>query len=198
MKLNLTKGISSKKTHLALLVALVVFIAAGCGGRKLTATNDPGSPLYRASGVDFHSYDTAIIDLNEVSTNNGKGDDEVRATAQQSLETWLKQSGIFKSVKNNGEDAEGKAVIVKAKVSVNWGSRAARAFVGMGAGRATIAITYNVVDRDTNKLVAKMDVSDAMTGMSGQAWGGDAKQLVYQGTEKWNKVIINNVLQGQQ
>lgn len=196
--MNRSKGVMTGKAHLALLAALIVFVAVGCGGRKNVATNDPSSPLYRAAGVDFRTYDTAIIDLNDVSTNNGQGDDEVKATSQQSLETWLKQSGIFKSVKNNGEPVEGKAVVIKAKVSVNWGSRAARALVGMGAGRATIAITYNVIDKATNKLVAKMDVSDAMTGMSGQAWGGDAKQLVYQGTEKWNKVFINNVLQGQQ
>lgn len=64
----------------------------------------------------------------------------------------------------------------------------------MGAGRATIAITYNVYDKDTNKLIARMDVSDVMTGMSGQAWGGSAKELVRNGTEKWNKVFVNNVL----
>jgi len=198
MKMNRSKGVITGKAHLAWLLMLIVFVAVGCGGPKLVATNDPSSPLYRAQGVDFHSYDTAIIDLNDISTNNGQGDDEVRATSQQSLETWLKQSGIFKSVKNAGDAVEGKAVVVKAKVSVNWGSRAARALVGMGAGRATIAITYNVVDKETNKLVARMDVSDAMTGMSGQAWGGDAKQLVHQGTEKWNKVFINNVLQDRQ
>lgn len=195
MKKTQSKRGMTGRAHLAWLVALIVFVAIGCGGQRTTVTNDPNSPLYRAQGVDFRSYDAAIIDLNDVSTNNNEGVDEVKATAQQSLETWLKQSGIFRAVKNNGEAVEGKAVVIKAKVSVNWGSRAARAIVGMGAGRATIAITYNVFDRDTNKLIAKMDVSDAMTGMSGQAWGGNAKQLVSHGTEKWNKVFIDKVLQ---
>jgi len=189
--------VMAEKTRLIWVMAFIVFAAIGCGGQRTTVTQDPSSPLYRAQGVDFRSYDTVIIDLSDVSTNNNEGIDEVKATAQQSLETWLRQSGIFREVKNNGEAVEGKAVTVKAKVSVNWGSRAARAIVGMGAGRATISITYNVFDNATNKLVAKMDVSDAMTGMGGQAWGGSAKELVYQGTEKWNKVFVNKVLQEQ-
>lgn len=192
-KERFAEGITSK-AHLGWLVALIIFVAVGCGGQKTVATNDPNSPLYHAQGVDFRSYDTAIIDMSDVTTNNNEGVDEVKATAEQSLETWLKQSGIFRSVKDTSDSVSGKAVVIKARISVNWGSRAARALVGMGAGRATISINYNVFDKETNKLIAKMDVSDAMTGMSGQAWGGSAKQLVYQGTEKWNKVFVNNVL----
>lgn len=195
MKKTISARSMTGRTHLAWLIALIVFVAIGCGGQKTTVTHDPNSPLYKADGVDFRSYDVAIIDLNDVSTNNNEGVDEVKASAQQSLETWLKQSSIFRSVKNQGDAVEGKSVIIKAKVSVNWGSRAARAIVGMGAGRATINITYNVFDSATNKLVAKMDVSDAMSGMGGQAWGGGAKELVYKGTEKWNKVFVDKVLQ---
>ena len=86
--------------------------------------------------------------------------------------------------------------MIKAKVSVNWGSRAARALVGMGAGSARIYIKYNAYEKGSSQLIAKMDAQDAMTGMGGQAWGGSAKELVYAGTEKWNKVFVNNILKG--
>ncbi|MBI5561944.1 MAG: hypothetical protein HY894_03690 [Deltaproteobacteria bacterium] len=96
-----------QKTCIGLCFALVAIIAVSCGGQKTTVSNDPSAPLYRAQGVDFGSYETAVIQMNDVSTNNNKGVDEVKAAANQSLETWLRQSGIFKGVKNDAVDASG-------------------------------------------------------------------------------------------
>jgi len=193
MKMNRTKDVNSGKVHLALLVALVVFIAVGCGGRKYVATNDPSSPLYRASGVDFHKYDTVVIEMNDVTTNNNEGVDEVKMVVEGSLEGKIRQSGIFSSVANTIDGVTGKAVVIKAKVNVNWGSRAARILGPIGAGRATINITYNVFDKEANILIARMDISDVMLGYN--TIGGDAHIFVRKAAEKWNMVFINNVLQ---
>lgn len=178
------------------VVAAMMLLLAACGGGKVVVSSSPEAQFYRSNSVDFKSYESALIVLEEVSTNNNQGVDEVKAVSSQSLETWLRQSGLFKKVTSTEADATGKTLVVKAKVSVNWGSRAARALVGMGAGRAMIYIKYNAYELGSSQLIAKMDAQDAMTGMSGQAWGGDAKALVYAGTEKWNKVFVNNILKG--
>ena len=171
------------------LAALFLSVAsAEARGVKVNVTDNPGSPYFRAAGADFSGYDVALIDLEEVKTNNDKGVDEVKSAAYQSLETWLRQSGMFKSVKDISEKYEGKALIIKAKVSVNWGSRAARAFGGFGAGSARINITYNVYEKGSDKLLAKMDANDA-TGQN-----VDARVMVNRAAEKWNKVFIDKIL----
>ncbi|MBI5235372.1 MAG: DUF4410 domain-containing protein [Deltaproteobacteria bacterium] len=178
------------------IVAAMIFLLTACGGNKVVVSNSPEAQFYRSSAVDFKSFESALIVLEEISTNNNQGVDEVKAAASQSLETWLRQSGLFKKVTSTEADATGKTLVVKAKVSVNWGSRAARAIVGMGAGSARIFIKYNAYEKGSSQLIAKMDAQDAMTGMGGQAWGGSSKELVYAGTEKWNKVFVNNILKG--
>lgn len=174
---------------LAVAVALLFSInAAHAREPKVKVTDNPSSPYFRAAGADFTGYDVAVIDLEEVKTNNDKGVDEVKSAAYQSLETWLRQSGMFKEVKDISEKYTGKALIIKAKVNVNWGSRAARAFVGWGAGSSRINITYNVYEKGSDKLLAKMDANDS----TGQ--GVDARIMVNRAAEKWNKVFINNIL----
>jgi len=172
-----------------LAVATALFFSvAQAEARGVKVTDNPSSPYFRAAGADFTGYDVAVIDLEEVKTNNDKGVDEVKSAAYQSLETWLRQSGMFKEVKDISEKYEGKALIIKAKVNVNWGSRAARAFVGWGAGSSKINITYNVYEKGSDKLLAKMEASD------GTGQGVDARVMVNRAADKWNKVFINNIL----
>ncbi|MBI5971467.1 MAG: DUF4410 domain-containing protein [Deltaproteobacteria bacterium] len=181
----------SRAVWMFLAVATAFFFSAApveARGVKVNVTDDPSSHYFRAAGADFTGYDVAVIDIEEVKTNNDKGVDEVKSAAYQSLETWLRQSGMFKEVKDKTEKYTGKALIIKAKVSVNWGSRAARAFGSFGAGSARINIIYNVYAKGSDKLLAKMDADDATSQ------NVDARVMVSRAAEKWNKVFIDKIL----
>lgn len=185
-----SKVVLNRRLFFSYSLACILLIITGCA--RIQVSPDSSSPFYRKDGVDFSSYDTAVIDFEEITTTNDKGVDIVKSMTHQSLQTWLRQSGMFSSVKDKTEtDLTGKVLLLKAKVKVHWGNRAARYLISFGAGKAHIWLNYYVYEKGSTELLAKMEAHDTM---SGGAFGGGAKQLVYNASEKWNNFFINNII----
>jgi len=80
------------------------------------------------------------------------------------LKTW----GIFEKVVREGEDVSGdeKTIILVARFTkVTTGNRAARFWVGFGAGSSTVGIAGKLIDKDTGKVIADFE-SNAHSPMS--------------------------------
>lgn len=227
------KNRTFRETSLTVCLALVTLIAVGCR-QKTYVSQDPNAPLYHAQGVDFNSYDTAIVNIitNSASlTGRRLGDvnatnddhrsliskdvyiDEINSSATSSLYSWLSRSGYFKEIKDNADNISGKAVIIKANISVNWHTnddvnaetstqnigvvrvKKTKDKILLGERTGDVSITYEVFDKDTNRLIAKLDIShDRISGQGDRVWGDGATQRVHEKLEKWNKVFVGSVL----
>ncbi len=150
-------------------------------------SNDPSAPIYRNSTVDLSQFSALKVHFVSVTTNNNEGVDLVKQAFMDNIKSHF--STRFKTVAEGDAAAAGEA-IMDVDLTVNWGSRAARVFVGMGAGKAGIIIKYNLKDSSGN-LVAKLDRTDSM---SGGFYGGDSKALVFAAAEKWDTYFVNTVL----
>ena len=57
------------------VIAAMTLLLAACGGTKAGVSSSPDAQFYRSSTVDFKSFESALIVLEEVSTNNNQGVD---------------------------------------------------------------------------------------------------------------------------
>jgi hypothetical protein len=169
------------------LVAGAVALPACGSGSSGVSTTDPAQPYYRNPAADLAATPTLKIHFVSVTTNNNEGVDLVRAAFLDSFKTKLK--GRFTTIAEGESAAAGEAVL-DVDVTVNWGSRGARMWVGMGAGKAGILMKYHLKDT-AGTLLAKLDAHDSMSGGWG---GGDARALAFAAADKWNTYFAQTIL----
>ena len=181
------------KARVLLPLAGVLGVLAGaialpaCHGSGPVVSSDPAQPIYRSGTADLGALHGLAVHFVDVKTNTHEGEEFVRPVFLDSLTTWLKPR--FGSVAE-GSAAPAGGALLDVTITVNWGSRAARALVGMGAGSAGIILEYDLKDEHGN-LLARMHTTDTM---SGGFYGGDAKELVFAAASKWNKFFAEQVL----
>lgn len=168
-------------------VAGAVALPACGSGSSAVSTTDPAKPYYRSPTADLAATPTVKIHFVSVTTNNNEGVDLVRSAFLDSFKTKLK--GHFTTIAEGDAAAAGEALL-DVDLSVDWGSRAARAFVGMGAGHSTIVMKYHLKDR-AGGLIAKLDANDHMSGGWG---GGDSRAMVFNAADKWNTYFATTIL----
>jgi hypothetical protein len=169
-------------------LSLAGAVLPGCrsgGGNKVSS--DPSANTYRSPTADLSQVKNVRVNFVSVKTNNNEGGDLVKQVFMDSLKTHLGRS--FPDVAEGTAALPGGALL-DVNVEVNWGSRAARAFAGLGAGRAGIIIKYDLNDAN-RALLAKLHTQDTM---SSGAWGGDARALVFAAAEKWSQYFQQHVL----
>jgi hypothetical protein len=152
----------------------------------VTVSNDPTQPVYRKADADFAKYQTVKIHYVSIKTNNNEGVELVRAAFADSIKH---EFGLHFKTVEDGDTAAAGELLMDVDLTVNWGSQAARAFVGFGAGKAAIIMKYNVKDGATT--LASLDKTDTM---SGGFYGGNGKELAFAAADKWTKWFTANVL----
>jgi hypothetical protein len=157
------------------------------GGGSGVSTTDPTQAFYRSPTADLEATPTLKIHFVSVTTDNHEGVDLVHTVFLDSLKQKL--GGRFKTI-GEGETAAAGEALLDVDITVNWGSRAARAFWGMGAGKAGILMKYNLKD-SAGALMAKLDAHDSMSGGWG---GGDARALIFAAADKWNAFFATTIL----
>jgi len=165
--------------------ALGVLPACRSGASKVSS--DPNQRIYRNPTADFGKLKGLTLHFVSVTTNNNEGVDLVKSAFVDSLKTHM--ASKFGEV-SEGDSAPAGGAVLDVSVRVNWGSRAARAIVGYGAGRAGIEINYDLKDA-SGSLLAKLHVTDRM---SGGFYGGNAKELAFAASSKWDRYFAETVL----
>jgi len=167
--------------HWTLLVASAAALGACRGGPAVSTTN-PNDPFYRNPQADFASIRSLAVRFVNVTTSNQQGVEIVEQTFLESCQTHL--GPLFGPVSmDRGEEIPEDGAVLELNLQVGWGSRAARYLVGFGAGRASITFDYKLKDAQGNVL-SHMSHADTM---SGGAWGGNAKGLVFSASNKWTQ-----------
>lgn len=161
----------------------------GCSGGSPVDTVRPDAPYYRNPQADFAGIDSLTVHFQSVTTSNSEGVDLTRNEFFGSIKTHL--GPRFGPVSEGTAASTPGGALLEVRVEVNWGSRAARALVGWGAGRAAITIRYELKDA-SGKLLSRMETTDTM---SGGAFGGNAKALVFNAAEKWNAFFALHLAQ---
>lgn len=123
-------------------------------------------------------YDTLIIkDFSADGAEYSRVNDEekttiikmlplIKANLALSLEAELKAKKLFKTIVRNDLPESSKAVILEGAFSeFNAGSKAAKFFVGFGAGKVYIKFKGRLIDAATNKELATFE--DRETGYRG-------------------------------
>lgn len=124
---------SFAKATLALFAAFTMAIA-GCGWSiSVAPSDDPTKPFYKKPGVDFASYDRALIEFTRVEAT---GEVEIEAFTKRvylSLHDSLEKSGLFDEVRlrDAGVGVPENSLLVIAEVSFNGGSRKLRIISGV-------------------------------------------------------------------
>ncbi len=124
--------------------------------------------------VDRDSYDT------KEAERAGTIPDEMIDSIQRAIVGELTRSGLFESVRkakpDEADPEEEKTLLLTGRVTdFKAGSRTARLWVGMGAGKQLIEVECVLTDRTTGKVVAKKRVIDRKVG--GWAGGSEEKGL---------------------
>lgn len=128
-----------KPLSLLLPLLLCLFLVAGCGGK----TTEP---------VSSASIPVALLTLDDqITEKNLELEKELRVTVDWMDRDLLKifrdagyQPMLLKKMQDYRTD-QGKLLIVAIE-RFNPGSRAARAFVGFGAGSASLDVSYKLLD----------------------------------------------------
>lgn len=149
----------------------------------VAVSNDPAAPVYRSSDADFSKYQAVKLHFVSVTTANNEGADLVRAAFADSLKQKL--GPHFKTVAE-GDTAAAGEILMDITLTVNWGSQAARMWVGFGAGKADIQMKYELKDGAT--LLASLNEHDHMST------GADSRTLAFAAADKWNTWFVTNVL----
>lgn len=172
---------------IASVVIACAAVMPACRSGSHAVSTDPAQPIFRSATADFSKVQGVALHFTSVTTNTNEGTDLLKEVFLDSLRTHL--SPKFGSV-TEGATAPAGGAVMEVSLRVNWGSRAARAMVGFGAGRAGIEIKYDLKDASGAPL-AKLHTTDTM---SGGAFGGDAKGLVFAAADKWNRHFAQVVL----
>ncbi|MBI5562795.1 MAG: hypothetical protein HY894_08105 [Deltaproteobacteria bacterium] len=212
------KNRTFRETTLTVSLALLALIAIGCRQSTYVSQENPSAPLYHIQGVDFNSYDTAVIKLDITVSSNGEiyppgSIDERNAQTTYSLNKWLTQAGYFNNIIDSADNVRDKAVIINAEVSIKWRSstdvdtnttttkagplriKKTRDNVLLGERWGEVSIAYDVYDKDTHDLIAKMHVTNAgLHGFGSVVWDEGVKNKAYRQIEKWNAIFVDSVL----
>ena len=174
---------------LLLVLAAVASLATGmlaCRSAPVIS-NDPTQRFYRNAAADFSAIKGINVHYVSVTTSNNEGLDLTRQVFTDSFKTHL---GPRFGPIADGDVAPAGGALLDVTVNVNWGNRAARALAGWGAGRAGIEFKFELKD-SSGQLLAKLDYADTM---SGGAWGGDARALVFSASDKWARYYNEQIL----
>ncbi len=177
--LNLEKNM--RKITLLLSLLLLIGTIGGCGGKKRVNLN-PGVPQNIAVlTLDGNLAGQTVDQKREL--------DIVMRWMDRDIISSLKRSGFNAALikdKNNYSRNMGKLLIVDVD-AFNPGSRAARAFVGFGAGASSLDLNYSLLGEDGKNLLAWKD-------SVGSSKGGTycAQTLNRNATEKVVVFLNNN------
>jgi hypothetical protein len=168
--------------HFAAAIVLGAAFLPACHHR-VAVSNDPAAPVFKMDGADFSKYLAVKLHFVSVTTANNEGADLVRAAFEDSIKHHF--GPHFKKVEA-GDTAAAGEILMDVTLDVNWGNRAARMWVGFGAGKADIQMKYELKDGAT--LLASLNQHDQMSG------GADSRALAFSAADKWNKWFVANVL----
>jgi len=108
---------------------------------------------FSLDGTDIQQVDeTKHPDFKDVVNQLGK-------SVPDSIASHLKSWGVFEKVIREGEVvSDDEAVILEARFTkITSGSRAARFFVGFGAGSSTVGIEGKLIDKKTGEILATFE-----------------------------------------
>ena len=139
-----------RRLALVLSLLLLLGVIGGCGKKK--ANLNPGVP----KNIAVLTLDGDLINQ---SVDQQRELDRVLRWMDRDIIRSLKRSGFNADmIKDRGsyKPAMGKLLIVKVE-DFNAGNRAARAFVGFGAGAASLDLDYTLHDEKGDTLLAWKD-----------------------------------------
>lgn len=166
---------------LSMLLSMLLFCAVSSGAIAGDTLPKPDAlsdeTIYLTERLS-KNYDTLVIkDFSAENAEYSRVNDEEKAVITKilpllkanlalSLEAELKAKNIFTAIVRNELPAGSKAVILDGTFSeFNAGSKAAKFFVGFGAGKVYIKFKGRLVDAATNKELATFE--DRETGYRG-------------------------------
>ncbi|MBT0654373.1 DUF4410 domain-containing protein [Geomobilimonas luticola] len=170
-----------KRQIMGLLVGMAFLVAAApvLAEEKPLAKPDVLTEEEVFTSQKLSSYDTIVIrDLKLEGAELTNIDDEempkfeamkpmLARTVTDSLEMELKLRKLFKTILKNGTP-QGKAIILEGSFTeFNGGNRAARFWVGFGAGKTYLKVKGQLIDAETGKQLATFE--DRETGYKGVA-----------------------------
>ena len=151
---------------------LIFFVLAAFVCTAATATREPTSPgTYRDwhdvdevtiiqpfnastySDIAVESFDSSRVKLPEASDNTYRAVQSAIRTMKPAF-----MAGVSEKAKRKSAPAQqpGKTLVIRARLTkVDPGSQAARYFVGFGAGAVKIAITGEIIDRSSGKVLVR-------------------------------------------
>jgi hypothetical protein len=158
-----------------LLVAFVVVLLQACGAAHVK----PGT-----SSDSLGSFSSAYIDEIKFHSQEQNGDSlEMNKKMEQYAESELNRiikSKSYRVIEKSSAGTE-KALAFKLDVSIVYGSRAARYFVGFGAGKGSVNSQLQVVDSTSNEVVYS---ASAESDLSVGGFGGSMEAVIRQNIEK--------------
>ena len=138
------------------------------------AAEDDGANGYTQLEVGRFEVERESFDTKEAE-RAGAIPEEMLDSIQRAIQGEMTRSGLFATVmKSGGESAGGeRTLVVSGRVTdFKAGSRTARLWVGMGAGKQLIEVECALVDRETGEVVARQRIIDRKVG----GWGGGSEE----------------------
>lgn len=172
-----------RAVHFVAAVVLGAAFLPACHHGPAVSNADPAAPVYKMAGADFTKYQAVRLHFVSVTTANNEGADLVRAAFADSLKHHL---GLHYKTVAEGDTAAAGEILMDITLTVNWGSQAARMWVGFGAGKADIQMKYELKDGAT--LLAAMNEHDHMST------GANSQALAFSAADKWNSWFVANVM----
>jgi len=190
-----------------LFVLFLVVGLAGCGTLQTTPTlmqtgleirpsvEDKDAGLVgMAPGFSLAQYQLLLVEPFKVDHIEAKTDispQEMQGYLHVKLLQRLQEAGVFKQIvegpalKFSQAAGSGKALILRGVITeLDPGSRAARYFIGFGAGATKAQIETQFVDLDANRVVvATADRRAAAFGV----FGGDSRQYLTESLDEMAK-----------
>ena len=119
--------------------------------------------------VTIEPFDTKDVELPKQDDNTFKPVVEARDAFSERLFSSVKDELEDKPVNNQLNKALGKVLLVRGKVLImNPGVKSLRMFVGVGAGHGGVQIQCELVDQETNTILATL----TQKRLSGGGWLG--------------------------
>lgn len=148
------------KKHFYVWIVAAVLVLAGCGRgipHNLLIKEPPST--FNVKSASVSKINVAFKDENEDAQ---KLETDTKEKGRAQLEAMLEKKNLKKSPAN--------ALIVM-DVTVDWGNRALRHFVGFGAGAGKVLITISLKDRKSDSIIYQTQTAADLGG--GANFGGD-------------------------
>ncbi len=139
--------------------------------------------------VTVEPFDTQDIELPEQDDNTFKPVIEARDAFNERIFKSIKNELDNKPVNNALNKELGKVLLVRGKLLVmNPGVKSLRLFVGVGAGHGSVQVQCELVDQETNTVIATLD----QKRLSGGGWlGGSYDGMLEDLTEEIGEDIAS-------